>query len=122
MLRSFWRVLRPAIFWSYKRGSWQYDIMVALVLVFIFVTPRSWFRDQPRMAGAQHIVMLPSEEGRTVFWVDPDVISDPSPQALQRQIRTLLEQRTGRKLADLEVEPSRDSESRLNGYVARARF
>ena len=122
MLRSLWGVLRPAIFWSYKRGSWQYDIMVALILVFIFVTPRSWFRDSPRIAGAQHIVMLPSEEGRTVFWVDPDVIPDPSPQALERQIRTLLEQRPGRKLADLEVEPSRDSDDRLNGYVARARF
>src|ERR1044071_3801866 len=68
MLRSLWSVLRPAIFWSYKRGSWQYDVMVALILVFIFVTPRSWFRDQPRSAGAQHIVMLPSEEGRAVFW------------------------------------------------------
>lgn len=36
------------LWWSYPRGSLQYDIMVAIILAFIFLTPRHWFRDQPR--------------------------------------------------------------------------
>jgi hypothetical protein len=121
MAGSLWRTLRSAILWSYKRGSWQYDIMVGLILAFVFLTPRSWFRDQPRIPGAQHIVMLPNEGGRTVFWLDPDMIADPAGD-LNQQVRAVLERRTGRKLTDLQTEPSRDSEGRLNGYVARARF
>ena len=39
------------LFWRYARGSWQYDILCGLILVFIFATPKSvfdgsYFRDQ----------------------------------------------------------------------------
>lgn len=33
-------VLR-VIFWTYERGGWQYDILSALILAFIFLTPRA---------------------------------------------------------------------------------
>ena len=51
------------IFWDYPRAGWQYDIMVGLILAFIFLTPRDWFRDQPK---ASSVVMLPSESGANV--------------------------------------------------------
>lgn len=35
MLKALARVL----FWTYPRGSWQYDAMCLLILVFIFLTP-----------------------------------------------------------------------------------
>jgi len=31
------------LFWRYARGSWQYDVLCALILVFIFLTPKSVF-------------------------------------------------------------------------------
>jgi len=31
------------IFWTYERGGWQYDILSALILAFIFLTPRTVF-------------------------------------------------------------------------------
>jgi hypothetical protein len=47
-MRSFWRGVGRTIFWSYERGSWPYDVMVIAILVFVLVTPRKWFRDEPR--------------------------------------------------------------------------
>ncbi len=47
MLRNFFRAVGGFIFWAYERGSWQYDVMVALILAFIFLTPRSFFHDRP---------------------------------------------------------------------------
>ncbi|HET9784904.1 MAG TPA: hypothetical protein VFP94_08105 [Terriglobales bacterium] len=44
--------LASYLWWSYPRGSLQYDIMVALILAFIFLTPRHFFRDQPRPQAA----------------------------------------------------------------------
>ena len=42
------RLLGSYIFWSYERGSVQYDVMVTLILLFIFVGPRFIdFKDKP---------------------------------------------------------------------------
>jgi hypothetical protein len=31
------------ILWRYERASWQWDLLCVLILVFIFLTPKSWF-------------------------------------------------------------------------------
>src|SRR5712692_6390974 len=36
-----------SLFWTYRRGSWQYDIIVIVILAFIFLTPGSWYTPQP---------------------------------------------------------------------------
>lgn len=36
------------IFWSYERGSWPYDVMVVVIVIFVLISPRSWFGDQPQ--------------------------------------------------------------------------
>ena len=123
MLRKFWHAVRPAVFWTYPRGSWQYDIMVGLILAFLFLTPRSWFRDQPRIPGAQHIVMLPSDAGRSVFWIDPELVGEQPPDRLESHIRALLQKRTGSKTVTLfKVEQAKDSEGKLKGYLVHAKF
>ena len=34
------KLLRSYLFWTYERGSFHYDVMVTLILVFLFVSPR----------------------------------------------------------------------------------
>jgi hypothetical protein len=34
---------RKIAFWNYSRTSWQWDVLCVLILVFIFLTPKSWF-------------------------------------------------------------------------------
>ncbi len=41
------KMLGRIFFWSYERGAWQYDIAVVVILIFVLLTPRSWFHDQP---------------------------------------------------------------------------
>ena len=42
------RILRNYVFWAYQRGSVHYDVMVTLILVFIFLSPHVLnFRDRP---------------------------------------------------------------------------
>lgn len=122
MLRKAWKAVRPAIFWQYRRGGWQYDIIVSLILLFIFGTPRAWFRDQPRISNPQQIVMLPSDTGHPVFWIDPELVADATPEQLESRIHGLLQKRTGRPLSVLKVEPAKDDEGSLKGYFVRAQF
>jgi CDP-diacylglycerol--glycerol-3-phosphate 3-phosphatidyltransferase len=37
----FWR----AMFWTYDRATWQYDIMVMAILAFVWLTPPAWLGD-----------------------------------------------------------------------------
>ena len=45
------RILWNAFFWTYERASWQYDVMVIVILAFIWLTPPDWLRD-PMASGA----------------------------------------------------------------------
>ena len=68
-------MLKRFILWDFPRASWQYDVIVAIILAFIFLTPRDWFRDQPRIPHASSIALLPSENGSSVFFVDAQLLA-----------------------------------------------
>ena len=51
--RSFKQVLKSYFYWTYSRGSFHYDVMVTLILAFIFITPFVWdYGDKPRSTAA----------------------------------------------------------------------
>ena len=46
--RSVTQVLKSYFYWTDTRGSFHYDVMVTLILLFIFVTPHLWdYGDKP---------------------------------------------------------------------------
>lgn len=46
---SVGRTIKSYIFWTYGRGSFHYDVMVTLILAFIFLTPLVWnYGDHPQ--------------------------------------------------------------------------
>ena len=110
--------LKRFILWDYSRGSVPYDIMVALILAFIFLTPRDLFRDQPK---AKDVVMLEAEGGGAVFWLDPELLAGfdeaERPAAADALIKR---QRRGRNLRLVRLEPIFDSENEIKGYMAVA--
>jgi len=64
--------LYRTFFWSYERGSWQYDIAVILILVFVF-TPKSWFHDQPQVGlpvNSTQVELLSKSGDVEVYRVD----------------------------------------------------
>ena len=36
------KILKSYFYWTYPRGNFHYDVMVTLILLFIFVTPQLW--------------------------------------------------------------------------------
>jgi hypothetical protein len=44
-------------FWTYPRTSWQWDVLCVLILVFIFLTPKSWFVNTPFQRSSTTVVM-----------------------------------------------------------------
>ena len=105
------------ILWDYKRASWQYDVMVAIILAFIFLTPSQMFRDQPRPST---VVMLPGERENPsgVFWIEPDLLSSVPEGERSSKAAALLKAKTGRKQNVIRVEQILDSEQEVRGFMA----
>ena len=38
-------VLWKTFFWTYERATWQYDLLVIAILIFIWLTPPAWLHD-----------------------------------------------------------------------------
>jgi hypothetical protein len=116
------KLLKRFVLWDYKRGSWQYDVMVGIILAFIFLTPRDWFHDQPRIPTASNITTLPSDKGSSAFFVNSELLAGVSETQRAAQLTQVLQVRTGnRRLVVTRVEPVLDSEGELQGYMALAR-
>jgi len=47
-MNRIWLVIRRTVFWSYDRGTWQYDVLVVAIVLFVFLSPRSWYHDEPQ--------------------------------------------------------------------------
>ena len=57
-------ILKKTWYWSYERGSWQYDVMCVAILAFIFLIPARVFDDpeaRPRREGALTETLLPAD-------------------------------------------------------------
>jgi hypothetical protein len=105
--------LRRLIFWDFPRTSWQWDIIVTLILAFIFLTPRDLFRDQPRASSIQ---MLPAQQG---FLIEPKLLANVSQADLPRKAAELVDQRFKSHTIITHVEPVFDeTEHEITGYMA----
>lgn len=118
MKMGFWRAISRFILWDYPRASWQYDVMVALILAFLFLTPRSWFRDQPRPAS---IVVLEGQEGADMLWLAPELLDGVPDAEKVRRAAALIETKLGRKVEILRLDTILDAEKVPTGYVAMVR-
>jgi hypothetical protein len=39
------RAVWNALFWTFDRATWQYDLMVIAILAFVWLTPPNWLGD-----------------------------------------------------------------------------
>lgn len=110
---SMWKRL---VFWDFPRASWQYDLVVALILVFIFLTPRELFHDQPK---ASSVVFLSAEHGLDRVFIEADLLNELSESDRLKRSQDLIQQRTGKLRRVVRVEPIRDeTEKEIKGFIA----
>lgn len=112
--------LRKIIFWDFPRASWQYDVIVVAILAFIFLTPREFFRDQPK---AQSIVLLPNETpGVEVFYLEPKLLDETAEADRFAVASKMLEKRDGKRMDLYRLTPIYDAEQQIKGFMAYARL
>lgn len=104
------------VFWDFARASWQYDVVVALILLFVFATPREWFHDQPK---ASSIVLMSSLHGSKRVFIATELLADVPEAQRAHRAETLIHRRTGKNWHVVRVEPIRDeAEQEVKGFIA----
>jgi hypothetical protein len=118
------QTLNRMFFWAYERGSWQYDVAVALILVFVLVLPKSWFHDQPQVGlpvSSAQVEMVSKSGEVEVYKVDSRVLAPPErTPSLQNDLHTVL-QKAGAGLQDGrfaigKIEALRDEQGNVIAY------
>jgi hypothetical protein len=122
------QILSRTFFWSYERGTWQYDLAVILILVFVLLTTRAWFRDQPQAgapAGPGDVQVVRTDGDRTVYRVDVRILAPPTRLALQNELHSALQDalpelhKGGFSIA--KIEPLRDEQGAVIAYQVEVR-
>lgn len=92
-MKLIFSALKKVLFWSYERGSWQYDIMCVMILAFIILAPNRVFEQRDSTTP----IILRSEE---IGSIDPSNLG---------QMETRLQQLTGKPLSISRIEKARDT-------------
>ena len=110
------KLLKSYFYWTYPRGNIHYDVMVTLILLFIFVTPQFWdFGDKPsRAPGPSHPIQVASDGSRallvTVSAVDVNAPADASDNEMRRILRKAIEPVTGDAVSVLRWQTATDAQ------------
>jgi hypothetical protein len=55
-MKLLFTTLKKTLFWSYERGSWQYDLMCVLILAFCFFGPNSLFHSTDAAIEQSYVI------------------------------------------------------------------
>ncbi len=85
-MRTLWRFLTRTVLWDYERGSVPYDFMVLAIVLFVFLAPRPWFSDRPRITAGEHaaqveVVHDDRSAGVRTYRIDAHLLAPSNPDA-----------------------------------------
>jgi hypothetical protein len=117
-MNSVWRTIRGYILWSYERGSLHYDVMVTLILLFVFVSPY-WinFKDKPieRVPHQTGVVIQPDGKGGFIYQIEASALTAKNDADLKEQMLAIIEPITG-AAAISNYEAVRDRSGHVQSY------
>ena|ERR1700704_3244385 len=114
------RTLKGYLFWTYTRGSFHYDIMVTLILAFIFIAPHFVnFKDKPPVRERHPNDIVVSADGKT-YQVDAAAVDAQDEGMVRTNFQRLLRPIAGAVTVD-RVEQVRDSSGHVVAYRAWVR-
>jgi hypothetical protein len=113
------KVLKSYFYWTYPRGSFHYDVMVTLILLFIFATPWLWdYGDKPsRAAGPQHPIQVVGDGSHGVIVTlqssDVQIPPEATYREAKRALRKAIEPVTGDAVSVVHWETTTDAQGNL---------
>ncbi len=115
-----WRILKSYLFWTYDRGSFHYDVMVTLILIFIFATPHFVnFKDKPaeQPKHQNEVVIVPDGSQGFIYQADASAVDAQDDGMVRANFMRLIRPIAG-TVTITKVEPVRDHAGHIVAYRA----
>lgn len=97
-MSKVWSIIRGYILWSYDRGTIQYDVMVTLILIFVFFSPY-WinFKDKPaqHVAHQTGVIVSPDGHGGFIFQIEARAVHAKDEAGLRGELSNIIEPISG---------------------------
>lgn len=110
-MKKLWAEIWGFVMWTHDRGGLRYDIMVGLILAFIFFTPRTFFKDRPAPPSSEQVQVLDNGAYR----LDSKLLAREE-RNLEDGARRALKTFTGREVKIRRLEPVLDDENHIQAY------
>ena len=121
-MTGIWRTIRDYIFWSYERGTIQYDVMVTLILLFVFLSPRVInFKDKPVEHNPHRtgVAVVPDGQGGLIYQIEAAAVVNQvvgkDDSAIRGELLQIIEPISG-EVNITKIEPVRDASGRVLSY------
>jgi len=117
-MNAIWRTIRGYILWQYERGTLHYDIMVTLILIFIFLSPRVInFNDKPiaRNPRPTDVVVTTDVQGRLLYQIAASAISAGDDRSVRDQLLKIIEPISG-GVSIVQYEAVKDGKGHVQSY------
>jgi len=126
MFHRLWEAIKRvgirSVFWSYERGTWQYDVIVIVILAIIFLTPRAWYSDRPTLQltdlrHRQGVVEVGRGKDGWRYLIDSRLVESLAPQKPEEAIQEILRRRLNRPVKIHSFDEVRDKNNVVLGYT-----
>jgi hypothetical protein len=117
-MNAIWRTIRGYVLWQYERGTLHYDIMVTLILIFIFLSPRVInFNDKPiaRNPRPTDVVVTTDVQGRLLYQIAASAISPGDDRSVREQFLKIIEPISG-GVSIVQYETVKDGKGQVQSY------
>jgi hypothetical protein len=122
-MNAFWRTIRSYILWQHERGTLHYDIMVTIILIFIFLSPRLInFNDKPvpRDPHPTEVVVTADAEGHLVYQVAASAVTTGDDRSIRDQLLRIIEPISG-AVSIVSYEAVSDHKGKVQSYKVLAK-
>lgn len=122
-MNAVWRTIRGYILWQHERGTLHYDIMVTLILIFIFVSPRVInFNDKPiaRNPHPTEVAVIAQMDGQLFFQVPADAVTAGDDPSVRDQLLRIIEPISG-AVSIVSYETVSDHKGKIQSYKVLAK-
>jgi len=119
---SVFRTIRSYVLWQHERGTLHYDIMVTLILIFVFFSPRVIsFNDKPALRNPHPSdVVVTSDAQGLVYEISAGAISAGDGRSLQDQFLHIVQPISG-DVSILSYEKVTDRKGDVQSYKVHVR-
>ena len=117
-MSGIWRTIRDYIFWSYERGTIQYDVMVTLILLFVFLSPKVInFKDKPVEHNPHRtgVAVVPDGQGGLIYQIEAAAVSGKDDGTIRGELLKVIEPISG-EVSIRKIEPVRDGSGHVLSY------